>query len=170
MSRHRRFEAVSIYIALACLAAFITTLVFACQYHHDRKTVGLDGGCLVVGMEHNIWGWSAYPDENPLFLRRPYFLRPQTNDWRLYIPIWIPFLIVSIGAIYFHRKARQPRPGHCTKCSYDLAGNISGVCSECGKATGIVQGPSHRPRKDWLGYCDIVKSGNPHSSQDIDSV
>jgi hypothetical protein len=26
-----------------------------------------------------------------------------------------------------------PRPGHCQTCSYDLTGNTSGVCPECGE-------------------------------------
>lgn len=25
-----------------------------------------------------------------------------------------------------------PPPGHCWKCGYDLTGNVSGVCPECG--------------------------------------
>jgi len=26
-------------------------------------------------------------------------------------------------------------PGHCQKCGYNLTGNVSGICSECGKPT-----------------------------------
>ena len=26
-------------------------------------------------------------------------------------------------------------PGHCRKCSYDLTGNVSGICPECGEKT-----------------------------------
>lgn len=36
------------------------------------------------------------------------------------------------------RRARRPTAGRCTQCSYDLAGNVSGVCPECG--TAIVKG------------------------------
>jgi hypothetical protein len=32
------------------------------------------------------------------------------------------------------RKPRRPR-GHCRSCGYDLTGNVSGVCPECGSAT-----------------------------------
>jgi hypothetical protein len=28
---------------------------------------------------------------------------------------------------------RRHQEGHCPKCGYDLTGNVSGVCSECGK-------------------------------------
>ncbi len=27
---------------------------------------------------------------------------------------------------------RKPRPGRCSKCDYDLTGNESGICPECG--------------------------------------
>ena len=29
----------------------------------------------------------------------------------------------------------RPPPGHCQKCGYDLTGNVSGRCPECGEAT-----------------------------------
>jgi hypothetical protein len=29
---------------------------------------------------------------------------------------------------------RRPPPGHCRACGYNLKGNISGVCPECGEA------------------------------------
>ena len=29
---------------------------------------------------------------------------------------------------------RRPRPRRCDACGYDLTGNESGVCPECGKA------------------------------------
>ena len=30
----------------------------------------------------------------------------------------------------------KPRPGHCQKCDYDLTGNVSGTCPECGNLIG----------------------------------
>ena len=32
-------------------------------------------------------------------------------------------------------SARCRRPGHCQSCGYNLKGNLSGVCPECG--TGV---------------------------------
>ncbi len=39
----------------------------------------------------------------------------------------------AIGALigWFWPTPRQG-PGHCPKCDYDLTGNVSGVCPECG--------------------------------------
>lgn len=41
------------------------------------------------------------------------------------------YAIPGILAIIF---ARPPKlsPGHCTTCGYNLRGNVSGKCSECG--------------------------------------
>ena len=45
-------------------------------------------------------------------------------------PLWIPALAVG-GGMYVTWRARVPR-GHCRRCRYDLTGNVSGVCPECG--------------------------------------
>lgn len=37
------------------------------------------------------------------------------------------------------RRAREPHP-HCHHCQYDLTGNVSGTCPECGTPTTIKEG------------------------------
>jgi Flp pilus assembly protein TadB len=32
-----------------------------------------------------------------------------------------------------YRDARRAEKGLCVRCGYDLTGNVSGVCPECGK-------------------------------------
>ncbi len=53
----------------------------------------------------------------------------------LSIPFWFPTLLFSGLAIWtpvwWWRRRRR---GLCTKCEYDLTGNISGICPECGTA------------------------------------
>jgi hypothetical protein len=45
----------------------------------------------------------------------------------------VPFLGVALPTAYlFWRDRRYPR-GHCQTCGYDLTGNTSGVCPECGE-------------------------------------
>lgn len=46
------------------------------------------------------------------------------------MPLWIPFVLACVGA--FLTYSRAPKPGACGKCEYNLAGNITGVCPECG--------------------------------------
>lgn len=50
----------------------------------------------------------------------------------LAIPLWIPFGIAASVSYVFWRRLHAPLPGHCRKCDYNLTGNLSGVCPECG--------------------------------------
>jgi len=52
-------------------------------------------------------------------------------------PLWAPFiLLATYPTIVFYRgpmrRWRRRRRGLCLKCGYDLTGNESGVCPECG--------------------------------------
>ena len=52
------------------------------------------------------------------------------------IPLVVPTLLLTAVAVYpwlppFRRLARARR-GQCVRCAYDLTGNESGVCPECG--------------------------------------
>jgi len=29
-------------------------------------------------------------------------------------------------------RRKRPQPGHCAQCGYNLTGNVSGICPECG--------------------------------------
>ncbi len=50
-----------------------------------------------------------------------------------YIPLWIPFVLIAIPTVIAWRRDRRPKPGHCA-CGYNLEGNVSGRCPECGEA------------------------------------
>ena len=52
---------------------------------------------------------------------------------RTSIPLWIPLVVIAIptGFLWWRDRRRVP-PDHCQKCGYDLTGNVSGVCPECG--------------------------------------
>ena len=50
------------------------------------------------------------------------------------LPLWIPFLLIALPTAWlWHRDRRRIRPGCCLRCGYDLTGNTSGVCPECGE-------------------------------------
>ena len=63
--------------------------------------------------------------------------RTLSVDSRLWFPLWwlvglslaYPFVAFIRGPL---RRYRRRRRGLCLKCGYDLTGNVSGVCPECG--------------------------------------
>ena len=50
-------------------------------------------------------------------------------------PMWMILIAVAPPTAYLFWRDRRYPPGHCQKCGYDLQGNISGVCPECGRVT-----------------------------------
>ncbi len=55
----------------------------------------------------------------------------------LALPFWLPYLLVALPTgLLWYIDRRRPPPGHCGRCGYNLTGNTSGVCPECGTAVG----------------------------------
>jgi hypothetical protein len=56
---------------------------------------------------------------------------------QLHIYLWVPLVlcvgIIAARLIVWNRQRRKPA-GSCQHCGYDLTGNVSGICPECGKA------------------------------------
>ncbi|RJP41939.1 MAG: hypothetical protein C4547_01180 [Phycisphaerales bacterium] len=78
------------------------------------------------------FSWNAHPDTLHLGLWPARW--PQGNgDTLVTVPLWMPLVILAALAIATRPAVRQ-RPGYCRKCGYDLRGNTSGVCPECGEA------------------------------------
>ena len=53
---------------------------------------------------------------------------------------WMLILLAAAIPTYLawrkiYRPYPQYPPGHCRKCGYDLTGNVTGKCSECGAET-----------------------------------
>ena len=60
-------------------------------------------------------------------------------SWNLAVPLWLPFLLTAACPTFafirgpFRHWCRL-RKGLCLACGYNLNGNVSGVCPECGRA------------------------------------
>jgi hypothetical protein len=53
----------------------------------------------------------------------------------------IPIVVLLSAVPVYWLVSRQPRPkpvipGQCPACGYDLTGNVSGTCPECGGKVG----------------------------------
>ena len=55
---------------------------------------------------------------------------------RVNLPTWMPPIVFGVPtALLWWRDRHRIPPGHCRKCGYDLTGNVSGRCPECGEPT-----------------------------------
>jgi hypothetical protein len=117
----------SILISQGCLARF---WLEPWPWEH----VAGAGWTLLAGNGWSVLYW--WPDiQNP----DPF----ATVAW---LPLWIPFAALAIPtAVLFWRDRRRIPPGHCQRCGYDLTGNVSGVCPECGMLVAKTAGPPPKP-------------------------
>lgn len=83
---------------------------------------------------------------------------------RVSLDLWFPTLVLGLllaNRLFSHYREMR-REGICDQCGYDLTGNVSGNCPECGinvlptlvpavaaskdlPVDGVIKGPSNRP-------------------------
>ena len=135
-NRSRKLELVSAAVAFTSFGALFATYWYAYGYIGHGLVVGFIQGRIGVGLQSgpNV-GWVAdrveYRDHRLRWLPEIYSDPLSTV---IVVPLWIPG-VVALGSFWFLRwRRRRARPGHCPTCEYDLTGNVSGVCPECGTA------------------------------------
>ena len=75
------------------------------------------------------------PDRPEFSWRLPSVEDSGGSQLHLYVPLWVPFMILAIPTALLWWRDRQRIPaGRCQKCGYDLTGNVSGRCPECGES------------------------------------
>jgi hypothetical protein len=64
--------------------------------------------------------------------------------------IFLPLAVLLAIPVAILWRLDRPRilPGHCTTCGYDLTGNESGRCPECGKSVSTSIDASSGPAAD----------------------
>ncbi len=53
------------------------------------------------------------------------------RGFQVIIPLWMPLVVIAAATFIAWRRDRKLPPGHC-RCGYNLTGNVSGRCPECG--------------------------------------
>ena len=135
----RRLSVGGLVAAGILLAVFALSLRCSFGYKRPGFRVGCGRGVLMINFlstnrprpGHGAW-WSR----RERGIRMPAGLLPSASrsprTLNVVLPLWLPFVIVLIPSFIAWYRSRPPPPGHCQKCSYDLTGNESGVCPECG--------------------------------------
>ncbi len=147
-------------LSIVALAASLWVVVWWNDSHFVPR-FRIYSGCVRV-LPDLGWNWVPYdtydprpgwhvdvlqPPERARFARFVWLprLEPEYGFGgpRVTVPLWTPILAFGIPAACLsasHR--RRPAGGHCVECGYNLTGNVSGRCPECGTAVK----PEGQPR------------------------
>lgn len=80
------------------------------------------------------WHWSQIKPlhvvvDGVFTLDTGYSVIPRSYELRL----WWPFFLCTVPTtVLWWWGKRHKREGHCHECGYNLTGNVSGICPECG--------------------------------------
>ena len=96
---------------------------------------------LMIGLRREPRRVGSADPEAPLVIHTP--------CWTMVAPLTVAAALLLRPWWRHRRAARWARDGRCAECGYQLRGNISGVCPECGTACGDAAptgGVRHRGR------------------------
>jgi hypothetical protein len=62
------------------------------------------------------------------------YLEANVFGVRCLVPFWTLLAAAGVPTALLWWLDRRNPPGHCQKCGYELAGNVSGICPECSTA------------------------------------
>lgn len=150
----------SVIIAAWCLSIswYVVLRVGRCEFRFGAG--GIAARDLYFGIDGVVWHasstWTAtFPQR--LGLGWPGVWRSEPfGAWDAIVPFWWLLLMLGIPTAYLWWLDRRPPPGHCRACGYNLTGNVSGVCPECGENLT-------RRRVRWER--PLNKSGSPSRSR-----
>ena len=156
--RRKRVKVIGLSLSLMMLALWIFSVMFASSYEplNSQWSISLSFGRIVFDdgqahnpgqkarlMHHSRWTChSVYQPLNELAPQMPRtefahvflgFSLPGKNDTgMLYFPVWLFVVAVGFPTAILWWRDRRPKTGFCKACEYDLTGNVSGTCPECG--------------------------------------
>ena len=77
-------------------------------------------------------------EKSPSWVQYAFFCAPRVrlseDPKTVWVPLWCPFIAMGCLTAFLWWRDRS-LPGHCKQCGYNLYGNVSGRCPECGTAT-----------------------------------
>jgi predicted RNA-binding Zn-ribbon protein involved in translation (DUF1610 family) len=132
---------------LLIVGIWVFSICWTSAYASSRGSVVLLPHCLQITIHPDMRQFRADGGSTGFYVRRanevsygntkwlPEFVRPFANIPQIVIvtiPLWIP-MTLAVGFTLFLWKARRRQlAGVCSACNYNLEGNVSGTCPECG--------------------------------------
>ena len=144
----KRFKVIGLVLSIMMLGAWVFSVMYASNYTPPgtQWTISIGFGRIVFGDDHLNSGWTCapiYPYWKHYAEKLPWTefsrhwlgfgLPSKSFDGTLQAPAWL--FVVAVGfptSLLWWRD--RPKAGFCRICKYDLTGNVSGICPECGTA------------------------------------
>ncbi len=120
---------------LLLIAAFFTSLKYSISLSCEGYALSSGYGCLFATEARTrapLRFEARRLTRMEMFTKKP-MSSSGRGMWYVVTPTWIPLLFAAIVTVWLWRSDRQPKSG-CVECGYNLTGNVSGVCPECGSA------------------------------------
>jgi hypothetical protein len=91
----------------------------------------------------NTFGRPGFHIENVTrFQISNWFRIPVVTSRQICFSHWMLFPIVNVVVLLAYVHCKRLKVGRCHGCFYDLTGNVTGICSECGAS--IIRDNRHR--------------------------
>jgi hypothetical protein len=85
------------------------------------------------------WGFRFEKETAALTYDHTAATPPLRTTWTATAPHWFLVVIAAVlpaARLLSPRRSGRRRPGLCPRCGYDLTGDVSGACPECGSVSG----------------------------------
>ncbi len=134
----KRFAvATGIFIVLTWCASLYCYVSYIYAASPWAWNIGFSSGVLYFGFVDNSSGWMNRSDGWNFYIPAEWqwygFGLPTFRPFHAAIPMWVLLLIVAELTLFHYWRRRPPSvDGLCDACQYDLRGNVSGICPECG--------------------------------------
>jgi hypothetical protein len=142
--RRRSAKRILTVVCVLLGAIWLLTPTFSLCVNLGNRCWSIGTGHLAVYVRPNGSPFSVYPvwhSPRSWGFNRPHatpcyngMVSPPVYLGTVYgLPMWIPFTTLVIPTmLLWLADIRRALPGHCRKCRYNLTGNTSGICPECG--------------------------------------
>ena len=133
------------------LGLWVFSVLYVLVYVPARSSSGIGMGSGAFGLVEHYGqfsqGWTCNPShlnwknfatQMPWTTFVYHFLgfRLPTIDRGFVVPVWLFVVAVGFPTAVLWWRDRRPKAGFCKACKYDLTGNVSGRCPECGTPVG----------------------------------
>lgn len=126
-----------VWLVSMCWTFSFADLVGSTEWGEQQLVVNVTRGAVYCSWRHNthfLKYATVYRHSETVPLNwLPTIRRRTLPGFDLTLPLWIPLLVVALPIAWLFRRDRQCFSRYqCQHCGYNLTGNVSGTCPECG--------------------------------------